>query len=297
MKKILIWAAFAIATAAPGWACDLCGYSVGLNPTYNQNQIGLRFRYRDFVGHHTHRDGQVKGADRETYITTELWARWCPNPKWRIQMLLPIAQNTAYNDGKIDQRIRGMGDASVLAYYQVLQHVDSSATGWKQRLFAGLGMGAPTGKWKPAIVSEYEPLIMPGTGAWSGMAALSYLLRKGRLGCGLDYNYRKSTTNGLDYHFADRHNLSGNVYWQWTRGSFALLPFVGGYAEYARPDQYQAVRERNTGGIAAFASGGVEVYLNRFSLNITGQLPVVQNLNGQQGQNKPRMNCGLFYSF
>ena len=297
MKKILVWAVFAIATAAPSWACDLCGYSVGLNPNYNQNQIGLRFRYRDFVGHHTHSDGHVHGADRETYMTAELWARWCPNPKWRIQLLLPAAQNIAYNDGKVDQRIRGLGDASVLAYYQVMQQVDTNANGWQHRLFAGLGMGAPIGKWKPAAVNDYEPLLMPGTGAWSGMAAINYLLRKGRWGWGLDYNYRSSTTNGLGYRFADRHNLAANMFWQWKKENFALLPFVGGYVEYARRDQYEAARQRDTGGIAAFASTGLEVYLSRFSVNMTAQLPLIQNLNGQQGQNKPRINCGVFYSF
>jgi hypothetical protein len=297
MKKILLTAVVAIATTASVWACDLCGYSVGLNPNFNQNQIGLRFRYRDFVGHHTHSDGQTHGADRETYLTTELWARWCPHPKLRIQVLLPFAQNTAYNDGEIDQRIRGVGDASALAYYQVVQRVDSNPSGWQHRLFVGGGLGMPSGKWRPKVVTEYEPLLMPGTGAWSGMAALSYMLRKGHWGLGLDYNYRISTANALGYRFADRHNFSANLYYQWKSGDFALLPFAGMYAEYARKDQTDAVRAHNTGGIAAFGSVGMEVYLGRFSVNLTAQLPLVQSLNGQQGQNHPRFNGGLFYSF
>jgi hypothetical protein len=297
MKKILLWVAAMIIMASPSWACDLCGYNVGLNPNFNQNQIGLRFRYRDFVGHHTHSAGQVHGADREVYTTAELWARWCPHPKLRIQMLLPVAQNIAYIHEEVDARVTGMGDASVLAYYQLFQKVDTSMHGWQHRLFVGAGLAAPTGKWRPQVISEYEPMIMPGTGAWSGMAALSYMLRKGNWGLGLDYNFRASTVNALSYHFADRNNFSANLYYQWKRKGFALLPFVGAYAEYARKDQDHTVRQRNTGGIAAFGSAGFEVYLNRFSLNLTAQLPLIQALNGQQGQNKPRLNGGVFYSF
>ena len=46
MKRILLTAVVAIATTASACAYDLCGYNVGFNPNFNQNQIGLRFRYR-----------------------------------------------------------------------------------------------------------------------------------------------------------------------------------------------------------------------------------------------------------
>jgi hypothetical protein len=71
MKRILLTAVVAIATTASAWACDLCGYNVGLNPS-----------------------------------------------------------------------------------------------GWQHRLFVGGGLGVPSGKWRPKVVSDYAPLIMPATGAW-----------------------------------------------------------------------------------------------------------------------------------
>lgn len=288
--------------AGNGWACDLCSYSVGLNPNYNQNQVGLRFRHRNFVGRHSHATdghGHTHGAspDQEMFQAFELWGRWCPSPKWRIQMLLPYGVNTSYSQGDRLDRMVGLGDASVLAYYQVFQKGAMEDTGLRQRLFVGIGGVFPTGKHLPNAGQAYDPLQLPGTGAWGLMPAISYLLRKGNWGLGLDYNYRATTTNIRQYHFSDRHNFNANLFYQLRKKNFSFLPFVGSYAEFARTDQDHGVRQINTGGLAVFANTGFEAYLGGFSVTFMPQLPLLQLLNGDQGKNAPRFMTGVFYSF
>ncbi|HEX2899597.1 MAG TPA: hypothetical protein VHS96_07760 [Bacteroidia bacterium] len=292
-------AALLLLSAHLALACDLCSYSVGLNPNFNQNQVGLRYRYRNFIGQHSHNDGHshVHSPDRESFETFELWGRWCPSPKWRIQAILPYARNTAYSQDSILDQMHGLGDASVMALFQLLQKGDMDDDGLRQRLFAGLGGMAPTGKAKPEAGSAYDAMRQPGSGAWGLMPALSYLLRKGNWGLGADYNLRLTTTNYRDYRFSTRHNLNANLFYQLKKKEFSLLPFVGGYAEHARADQWMRLRQADTGGFATFGNAGFEAYWGGFSGTLMVQIPVVQVLNGNQGKNAPRITTGLYYSF
>lgn len=54
-------------------ACDFCNYYLGLNPNYNQNTIGSRYRSSSFlipnsdIGHLRHNDSHSKGNTNESY--------------------------------------------------------------------------------------------------------------------------------------------------------------------------------------------------------------------------------------
>jgi hypothetical protein len=296
--KLLTTAAMLLLWATPLLACDLCGYYTGLNPNFNQNQVGLRYRYRGFSGSHTHTtDGQHHVVDRETFETVELWMRWCPKPKIRLQALLPLAVNSGYYNNAVANRETGLGDASVLAYFQLWQHLAEDAKGARHRLFLGGGLGLPTGRFKPDAGDPYHAMAMPGSGAFSGIGGINYILRKNNWGFSADYNYRINTTNSLGYHFADRQNVNANVYYQIGKEKVTVLPFAGSYAEFARTDRNNRKYEGDTGGFAWFGNAGVEAYFGGLSLSMTAQYPALQILNGHQGTNKLRLMSGIYYSF
>lgn len=280
------------------FACDLCGYAVGLNPNFNQNQIGLRYRYRSFAGAHSHlAEGHAHSADLENFNTFELTGRWCLTDKWRIQAFVPYNINRSFAHDAISSEEMGLGDITALGMYQLWQRADTGSNKVGHRLFAGLGLGLPTGRFRVHSIADYSPLSMPGTGAWSGLVVANYLARYKNWGMGVDVSYRYLTKNAFEYHMAARTNANLNVFYQLRKKQFSLLPFVGGYVEQAGEDQFGGVSEVNTGGLAIFANAGTEVYLGRFSLNMQAQIPLIQNLNGSQGMNKTRYTIGLFYSF
>lgn len=287
-----------IMSATQLFACDLCGYAVGLNPNFNQNQIGLRYRYRSFAGAHSHvSEGHGHTADLENYNTIELTGRWCIGDKWRIQAFVPYNINRSFSHDEIAEEELGLGDFTVMGMYQLWQRADTGSNKVGHRLFAGLGLGMPTGRYRVKSLTDYSPLIMPGMGAWSGLVAANYLARYKNWGLGADFSYRYLTRNMFEYRLAPRTNGNLNLFYQLNKGQVSVLPYLGGYLEHANEDRFGDISEVNTGGLAAFGNVGAEVYVSSFSVNFQAQIPVLQNLNGEQGLNQTRITTGINFSF
>lgn len=282
------------------FGCDMCGYSVGLNPNYNQNQIGLRYRYRSFLGQHSHSGmgaNHAEGSNLENFNTLELSGRWCIGEKWRLQGLMPYVINKSYADDKISEEHFGLGDITLTMMREIWQRADTGSNKFGHRLFAGIGISAPTGGFRVHAIADYVPLSMPGTGAWSGLVLVNYLIRHKNWGLGIDASYRMLSNNPFHYQMAARTNANANLFYQFSKGQISVLPFVGTYLETAGMDKFDSVLQENTGGLATFGNLGFEFYAGNFSLNVQGQIPVIQKLNGSQGQNRTRWTTGIFYSF
>lgn len=290
-------------------ACDLCSGFLGINPNYNQHTINMRYRVSSFAGNHSHltEPGDVSGhqhqrSDAGKYLheyfeTYEVWARLYPVPKLQLTLSLPYAVNMETDAGQPIAEISGLRDAFALAQYQLVNSVSADSGAFQHRLLLGGGLKLPTGM-HDALSNDgtWNPLLQPGTGSLDAMVAATWFARFGRLGMSTDVLFSYNTTNAKDYRFANRLNTTAHLFYQWKRGNVALMPFSGIYCESAAADHWQDVEQLNTGGTVCFSSSGLELYLNRFSISGTIQLPAYERLNGNQGTNETRYMVGIGYA-
>lgn len=283
--------------------CDLCGCYMGIDPNYHLNIVGLRFHTFKFVteAHTTESLAQNDHPDHEGtqsaeyYNNLELFGRYYITPKIKILFSVPFSQNNI--DGKT---LNGFGDAKLLAQYQIYNTDMNGKTKYWQRIFLGGGIKLPTGVYNKTLTNgSVEPHFQPGTGAFDFIFTGTYIskLLEYDLGWSNDVVYTVNTVNNNDYRFANRFNITSSFFYEADAGNFAFLPHAGVYFETAKEDRYKGEIAEGSGGSVLFATGGLDIYYKKFSLDMTLQLPVNENLNGDQPENRFRIYTGLGYSF
>lgn len=283
--------------------CDLCGCYMGIDPNYHMNLVGFRFHTFKFVTE-THLTESLIQNDHpdhegtqstEYYNDLELFGRYYFTPKIRVLFSIPFSRNNI--DGKI---LNGFGDAKLLAQFQIYNTDINGKTKYWQRIFLGGGIKLPTGVYNKTLTyGVVEPHFQPGTGAFDFIFTGTYIskLLEYDLGWSTDVVYTFNTVNSNDYRFANRFNLTSSVFYEADAGNFAFLPHAGVYFETAKEDKYKGETAEGSGGSVLFATGGLDIYYKKFSLDMTLQLPVNENLIGEQPENRFRIYTGFGYSF
>ena len=288
-------------------ACDFCNYYLGINPNYNQNAIGLRFRTSSYTGNHSHNniignsDGHIhteSSANYEFYGTYALWGRWYPVPKLQLTGNFPISDNYEMENNEKASHITGIGDLMLVALYQVYNTPSDSSSAFNQRLFLGGGIKFPTGVYRETSSDgELEPLLQPGTGSFDFIASLNYLAKIKKAGLNTDITYRINTSNKNGFQFANRLNATVLLFYKIPIKAWTLIPSGGVYYEQALMDLDNNTYLQNTGGKVLFSQFGVDIYYKNFSVNFGYQIPVYENLFGVQGKNQNRLITGISYAF
>ena len=289
--------------------CDLCACYLGIDPSYNSSQISLRyssFKYYSEgipVESDPNVDHGETGTDPSTeyYNRVEVTGRYYMNPSVRFLINIPYSLNNI--DGK---RIKDFGDVSVIGQYQLYNTRVDTETDFRNSVFVGGGVKAPTGAYNKSIVyGEVEPHFQPGTGSFDFLLSGTYLVRyKSNLGLSTDVIYTINTTNSNEYRFSNRFNVTSTLFYIINAGKrthtgteWTFLPHSGVYLESAGYDTQDGADVDDSGGSVLFATGGIDIYYNQFDISFTYQGPVSQSLNGDQPQNKYRFYIGAGYSF
>lgn len=281
-------------------ACDLCNIYLGINPHYNQNEIGIRYRYRHFDPHNQEAEPGLDGdhRDGEYYNTYELWGRFYPHPKIQLLVSLPFVHNMEVESAEKTIDVKALGDVIAIAHYQVLNTVNKDSAGLQQRIFIGGGFKAPTGTFnKLNALNELDPHIQAGSGSWDLILSGAYLVKFGKAGITTDGNYRINSGNSNHFQFANRTNITANIFYQFHKKSLTFIPATGLYLEQAYKDKEAGEFILDSGGKSLFYSLSLECYLKRMAISLSGQLPVYEDLYGEQPQNTPRLIAGVSYSF
>lgn len=290
--------------------CDLCACYLGIDPSYNSSQIGIRYSsFKFFTPGHTgatdpnlDHEGHTTEDSHESYDNVEISGRYYFSPFVRLLVNAPYSLNDI--NGK---KIKDFGDVSIIGQYQLYNTDIDSDTKLRHRLFAGGGIKLPTGAYNKSIVfGEVDPHFQPGTGSYDFLLSGTYLARyQGKLGWSNDVIYTINTVNSNDYRFANRFNFTSSFFYLIEAGKqtrmggkeWNFLPHAGTYVEYAGKDTQNDVDVEDSGGSTVFLTGGMDVYYNQFSINFTYQHPVSENMNGAQPENRRRFFIGLGYSF
>lgn len=281
--------------------CDLCGCYMGLEPNFNENQVGLRYYTFKFINEaqpvnpnvdHEETPGE---SSTEYYNNVELYGRFYLSPKTRIIFGIPFSFN------EIDsKKLNGMGDMRVLAQYNVYNTDINGMTNFWQRIFLGGGLKLPTGVYnKQLTYGITEPHFQPGTGSLDFLFTGLWIakLEKAGIGWRNDVVFTLNTTNKNDYKFANRFNWASTFSYDIVTSSVNILPKAGIYLETANSDQYQGADAEGSGGTVWMGTMGIDVTYKMLSMDFDYQLPISQNFIGVQPENDYRFFISMGYAF
>jgi Putative MetA-pathway of phenol degradation len=248
---------------------------------------------------HNHTEGGVTHVHAamvyDTYLSMEAYGRIYLRPKWVLNASLPFVVNAQRDAFANTDVLQGLGDVPLILQRQVFNRPRRDSLGLGHRLFAGLGVKLPTGRFD--LDRNDDPHLQTGTGSWDGLVVGSYMALWRRWALAADANLRISTPNKAGYRFGERVNATATIYRSVPLGKATLMPALGSYLELGGRDRSHGEVQSASGGLAAFGTAGLEAYLGHYAVVTTAQLPVYQALHGYQPQNKLRLMASVGYSF
>jgi hypothetical protein len=302
--RTLLFTVALLAFVPAASACDVCGCSIGGNyfgilPQFHRHFVGFRYSEQAFQSAHSKKAAQLGDFDSdERFRTVDVLGRFYPTRRLQILALLPYHDFRRVEGGVLTHS-QGLGDASILGSFILLDTGDSLRHSWQHTLTVGCGIKAPTGR-HSLKNSEGELLhenLQPGSGSTDFLLSAAYTIRRGGWGFTADVLGRLNTTNHHNYHFGNRVSSSVKAFYWKNLRKFSLLPNLGIFTDLADESRDGNFYLRETGGMAALATFGLDVYAGHFSLGCTVQQPVYQNMGGGQIHAKTRWMTTLNYIF
>jgi hypothetical protein len=286
MKKLIIILTIVLAQFSAR-ACDICGCGVGNNyigilPDFSKHIFGLRMRTNSMLTHVGVGGSSSYLTTLENYRTLEAWAGWNISDNFRLIASLPYSFNEKLNQGTV-RRKSGLGDASLLAYYQLINNKKSlNSKLLVQSLWVGGGLKLPTGKYNPLDKSSANTtanLFQLGTGSIDFSANAMYDIRLNDAGLNASAAYKINTTNKEDYRYGNKLSLMAQAYYKFRiLNAFTVAPNLGMGYEKGRPDSDRGLTADISGGQLTMGTAGAELTWKSISAGFNYQTPLQQNL-------------------
>jgi len=288
-------------------ACDVCGASsgnqnLGLLPQMYRHFVGVQYQYNEFSSRHVPlSETRPVWYGREHYQTVQLWGRYCIGKRWQLFGFLPYRYNTgSYNSSGMT--IKGIGDATAIVNYTLLQTADSSDNILRHRLQGGAGIKIPLGSHSGVSQAEREglPNMQPGTGSWDVPVNINYTARYRNSGLNADLAYVMTTPNILEYKYGNRLNMQVSLFYWLQRNKFSILPQAGIRFEYALHDYDNYQRKwlnEQTGGYITSAVAGVQMYYGKTGLQLQYSRPIAQYFGSGNITALQKIDAGIILLF
>ena len=277
--------------------CDACGCSasggsMGFSSMLNSNFIGVRYFHQSYKS----TNGLYSNSPwyDENFNTLQIWARIPIVKRVQVSALVPYhfhSRETALGN----QKINGLGDATVLGMYQLYQtHKDSTI--FVHTLQVGGGLKIPIGKFDAANNGSVNPSYQVGTGAWDYLLASEYVIKKKQFGINTMVNYVIKTENEKNYRFGNQFNYTSTLFWVYQTSKISVVPQLGIAGEVYEDNFQHKQKVRNTSGDIFMGKIGFEIGKDKFSLGANAMLPINQNLTGGNVEAIYRWSINLNYS-
>ncbi len=306
MKNIFFTLILFVLSATAGFACDVCGCSLGSNyfgilPQFDKHFVGIRWYYSSFYAQMDHNSEFLEEEySNDTYQTFELWSHFYLTDRVQLFASLPYSYNQM--DGS-HQKVTasGLGDISLLVNYTLVNTGEDVGNPWRHTWLAGGGAKLPTGDFKQ---EDNGLLINPnfqlGTGSTDFVLNSMYTVRYQNVGLNLGATKQFNTQNSEGYRFGNQWNASAQVfYWQQMK-YLSVLPNIGMYYEAGKMHTDQGIAQVNTGGKVWLAQAGLDIYYGDVAIGFTFKAPVSQHMNSDRIayiEAKERMLLSLIYNF
>jgi len=244
--------------------------------------------------------GRAAGLDRDLQITGLLSVLgYGIRADWALFAVVPWLRKQL-DAGSISRAGSGVGDASVFARYTLFSRDDPGQT---LRIAPFVGVKAPSGTTTETDSRGRLPrALQPGTGAWDGFAGLVTTWQT--LGWELDAQVRYQAT-GSDAGFAPGDRFDFDASWQYRVWPPALGRGVQGFGYAVLESNLQVQdnsrvggqREPDSGGTRWFVAPGLQWVTRRWVAEAVVQLPLAQDLNGQQPEDDFILRAGFRVNF
>lgn len=297
-------------------ACDMCSIYLGITPNDFQHTAGMHYRGRMLRGtlpvvvpkatpkHAAHiiTDSYNGEEIKELYNVYELRGRYFINQKWHLLASVPVVNNYRSIGGATQQDVYGVSDPLLFSNYQLYNTVCNKPDAEDlliQRLIVGGGMKFPVGddelRYNDEVVDND---FQPGTGTFDFLANVEYMLKYKRFGANMNLIGKYNSTNKTkDFRFGNTLNGNFNLFYMQPFKGLKLMPATGVNYEMAMKDRDAGYLLQDSGGEVLFWSTGINIFWKRFNLRGHYQMPIKDNLNGDQLSNIDRIILGLTYNF
>lgn len=277
--------------------CDTCGCggnggSMGFGTGLNNNFVGLRYigqKYRS-------RDGIFENSPwiNENFNTLQAWGKFPVGNRVIVNAIIPFhSHNRRFSDNS-KQDIQGIGDATLLGFYQLLKPIPDSIISIKPKhiLQIGGGVKLPTGNFEEEnLGGSVNPSFQLGTGSLDYILAINYGITHRNWGISALLNYTIKTENRHSYLFGNQWNVAVNMFkTYYLSDAISLTPQLGLGVEYFEKNKEFGLEVNETGGDVYLARFGLETSYNRYALGISSMLPLAQNLNNGKVEVKNRIS-------
>ena len=276
--------------------CDACGCSasggsMGFNSMLSEQFLGVRYMYQ----HYKSKDGVFNNSPwiDENFSTVQLWGRIPVNKKIEIMVMVPYHfLNREKASG--NQTLDGMGDVTVMAFYNVLQSMNDSAS-FQHKILLGAGVKAPTGKFDNKNNGSVNPSFQLGTGSWDYNVAAEYIMRKDKWGLNSTLGYIVKTENDKKYQFGNQLNYGSTLFYTAAVNNVNIVPQLGVAGETYQANKDYSEEVPYTKGDIFFGKIGIEIGYKKFSAGVNAMLPMNQNLTGGRVEADYRMAFNINY--
>jgi hypothetical protein len=282
IKYILSYLLLLLSPAS--FACDACGCSnsgsyFGLMPQSNKSLIGIRYQRLNFV---THPDSRVLRTE-ETFNVTEIYGRFFPVKRVQVMAFLPyrFAQQITTSETK---KQNGISDATVLVNYNVINtFMDTESTSnFSHTLLLGGGVKIPSGRFRydeNKLTEVANENFQSGTGSTDFILNAFYTIKKDQWGLAMNVSRKFNTTNADHYRFGNQLYGTVDLYRTFNVGRLSITPNLGAYGEKSDLGTRDGKKVLETGGTLISGVAGVTFFANRWTLGISTQKPLSQNLS------------------
>ncbi|MEX2498744.1 MAG: transporter [Wenzhouxiangellaceae bacterium] len=240
------------------------------------------------------------GSDRELRVTgLAAVLGYGVSADWAVFGVVPW-QRKEFDVGPIGRFGSGFGDASVFVRYTLFKQ---NAAGRTFRIAPFAGFKAPTGKTGETDSRGRLPrALQPGTGAWDGFGGVVATWQT--LDWEFDAQIRYQRT-GSDDDFEVGNRFDFDASWQYRIWPRELGSGIEGFG-YAVLESNLQVQDNNrvnglqdtdSGGTRWFLSPGLQWVTRRWVAEAIVQLPVTQDLDGNQPDDDFIVRAGFRISF
>ncbi len=285
MNKKLILSLTAIILLLRTSACDICGCNMsglyfGFLPMYKSHFIGLRYSQAMFKAYIDNDDFYFEDEfSTDTYRRMEVIGRFSLSDKLQVRYILPYVMNEM-NGSHQNVNSSGFGDPVLMAYYNPFNTGSDFTRTIMHTLLVGVGVKLPLGEYdKQDQGALINPNFQLGSGSLDYVLGLNYTARHNAFGLNIESSYKLNTANSDDYRFGNQMNTSANLFYYVETPRLAILPFGGVYYERAAQHTLREIIEANTGGDAWLGTVGVQLFRNKWMVNLQYQTPISQSFN------------------
>ncbi len=277
--------------------CDACGCAVNNNSIavdglLNKQYIGIKYFSQQYK---VKENIFVKEpTENQYYQSIQLLGKIPLSKKIILHLVVPYNINTKESSPR--EKIKGLGDITVLAnYYLINNRINTKNS--PHRLLANVGIKIPTGKFDGKNATGVNPSFQLGSGSWDVLTSINYQYIKEAIAMQLGTDYIFKNENAKNYKFGNQWNGSITGYYFFMLGVVKVNPKMGVISEIYQSNKQLGNEIPKTSGEIFFGKAGLEINYYDLTFGIDISSPFYSNLANQEIKPISRFSAFVTFNF